>query len=122
MFETFQVQNDYDILGYSAALGGTLLTASNFVCMRKLREVHFSVLIFAFSVMSAVMSAAIVGSLATFRIPDSAEEWTYSVLVGVFGLFGQALLAMALRLVSRKHINADMCAIMDPLGQTPQSR
>jgi len=34
-------------------MGGTLLTAANFVCMRKLRGIHFSVLIFAFSVMSA---------------------------------------------------------------------
>ena len=39
-FYISQQQNDYDMIGYCAALGGTLLTASNFVCMRKLREVN----------------------------------------------------------------------------------
>lgn len=65
--------------------------------MRKLREVHFSVLIFAFSVMSALMSAAVVGCVAEFKLPRDTEEWVYAVMVGVFGLFGQSLLAVALR-------------------------
>ena len=62
-----QEQDRYDLVGYSAALGGTLLTASNFVCMRRLRAVHFSVLIFAFSVSSAALSAAAVQWAAEFR-------------------------------------------------------
>lgn len=34
----FQIQShQLDVIGYGAAMGGTLLTASNFVCMRKLR-------------------------------------------------------------------------------------
>ncbi len=67
-FTNPQEQNGgYDMVGYSAALGGTLLTASNFVCMRRLRAVHFSVLIFAFSVSSAILSAAVVAAMAEFR-------------------------------------------------------
>lgn len=76
---------------------GTLLTASNFVCMRRLREVHFSVLIFAFSLMSAAMSAVMVSAVASFKLPKTPEEWIWSVMVGVFGLCGQSLLAVALR-------------------------
>ena len=49
--------------------------ASNFVCMRKLREVHFSVLIFAFSVMSAIVSATIVPLVAEYRLPRTPEGW-----------------------------------------------
>ena len=78
-------------------MGGTLLTASNFVCMRKLREVHFSVLIFAFSVTSAVVSAVIVAVVDEFELPLTLEEWVYAIMVGVFGLLGQCLLAIALR-------------------------
>ena len=85
------------MIGYGAALGGTLLTASNFVCMRKLRDVHFTVLIFAFSAMSAILSACMVPLVASFKLPNSLEEWVYAVLVGVFGLIGQSLLALALR-------------------------
>ncbi len=87
------------MIGYGAAMGGTLLTAANFVCMRKLRGIHFSVLIFAFSVMSAGLSAVIVSLTpgAKFLLPNTMEEWVYSVLVGVFGILGQSLLAVALR-------------------------
>eukprot|EP00095_Tigriopus_kingsejongensis_P009182 snap_masked-scaffold145_size311916-processed-gene-2.8 protein:Tk09182 transcript:snap_masked-scaffold145_size311916-processed-gene-2.8-mRNA-1 annotation:"transmembrane protein " len=89
--------NDYDGLGYGAAFLGTLMTASNFVCMRKLREVHFSVLIFAFSVMSVIVSSIVVATTAEFTLPETSEEWAYAVLVGVFGFLGQSLLAVALR-------------------------
>uniref|UniRef100_A0A0K2T8K4 EamA domain-containing protein n=2 Tax=Lepeophtheirus salmonis TaxID=72036 RepID=A0A0K2T8K4_LEPSM len=89
--------HEYDMVGYGAALGGTILTASNFVCMRKLRDVHFSVLIFAFSVMSCVMSSCIVPLVGSFVLPETIEEWVYAVLVGVFGLLGQSLLALALK-------------------------
>ncbi len=85
------------MVGYGAALAGTLLTASNFVCMRRLREVHFSVLIFAFSIMSGIMSAAMVPIFSDYKLPKTSEEWAYAVLVGVFGLLGQSLLAIALK-------------------------
>ena len=95
---SFQLQRqNQDMIGYGAALAGTLLTASNFVCMRKLRNVHFSVLIFAFSVMSGIMSAAVVPVFSEYKLPKTNEEWAYAVLVGIFGLLGQSLLAVALK-------------------------
>ena len=100
MYTCFQIQaHPVDMIGYGAAMGGTLLTAANFVCMRKLRGIHFSVLIFAFSVMSAALSATIVAVTpgAKFLLPATLEEWVYAVLVGVFGILGQSLLAVALR-------------------------
>ena len=98
MIISFQLQRqNQDMIGYGAALAGTLLTASNFVCMRKLRNVHFSVLIFAFSVMSGIMSAAVVPVFSEYKLPKTNEEWAYAVLVGIFGLLGQSLLAVALK-------------------------
>ena len=58
--------------------------ASNFVCMRKLREVHFSVLIFAFSVMSAIVSATIVPLVAEYRLPRTPEGWVRLISVNAF--------------------------------------
>lgn len=65
--------------------------------MRKLREVHFSVLIFAFSIMSGILSSVIVALTAEFNVPQTSEEWTFAILVGVFGVLGQSLLAIALK-------------------------
>ena len=88
------------MVGYGAAFAGTLLTASNFVCMRRLRMVHFSVLIFAFSVMSAIMSAAMIPIFSEYKLPKTMEEWIYALFVGLFGLLGQSLLAIALKFES----------------------
>ena len=51
---------------------------------------------FLFVALSAVIVALTPG--AKFLLPNSMEEWVYSVLVGVFGILGQSLLAVALRL------------------------
>ena len=32
-----------------------------------------------------------------FLLPGSLEEWVYAVLVGIFGILGQSLLALALK-------------------------
>jgi len=49
--------------------------------------------------MSASLSAVIVALTpgAEFLLPGTLEEWVYALLVGIFGILGQALLAMALR-------------------------
>ena len=88
---------NHDMIGYGAAFAGTLLTASNFVCMRRLRNVHFSVLIFAFSIMSAIMSAAMIPIFSEYKLPKTSEEWAYAIFVGIFGILGQSLLAIALK-------------------------
>ena len=85
------VQNmqHYDVAGYVAAVCGTLLTAANFVMVRKLKDVHFSVLIFSFSVMSLLASLILTPLVSTFTFPPCWQEWTYCILVGLSGYFGQ---------------------------------
>ena len=63
----------------------------------RLRNVHFSVLIFAFSIMSAIMSAAMIPIFSEYKLPKTSEEWAYAIFVGIFGILGQSLLAIALK-------------------------
>ena len=85
------VQNlqHYHVAGYIAAICGTFLTATNFVMVRKLKDVHFSVLIFSFSAMSLLISLIVTPLVGTFTLPTSWQEWTYCILVGLCGYFGQ---------------------------------
>ena len=71
-------------------------TASIFIFVRKLRKVHYSVIIFAFSITSMVVSS-ITSFADEFKIPNIPNAWIYVSLVGVFGMLGQCLLATALR-------------------------
>ena len=71
-------------------------TASIFIFVRKLRKVHYSVIIFAFSITSMVVSS-ITSFVDEFKIPNIPNAWIYVSLVGVFGMLGQCLLATALR-------------------------
>jgi len=87
---------DIDWVGYGFTFLGTLLTASIFIFVRKLRKVHYSVIIFAFSITSMVVSS-ITSFVDEFKIPNIPNAWIYVSLVGVFGMLGQCLLATALR-------------------------
>ena len=85
------VQNlqHYDVVGYVAAVCGTLLTAVNFVMVRTLKNVHFSVLIFSFSALSLLVSIIMTPLVDKFTTPPCWQEWAYCILVGLSGYFGQ---------------------------------
>lgn len=88
---------NYNVLGYVAALFGTVFTAMNIVVMRKCKDVHFSVVVFQFSFWSLVISSCILFAGGTPSIPDQTPtQWMLIVLVAVFGLSGQILVAIAL--------------------------
>jgi drug/metabolite transporter (DMT)-like permease len=95
-----RVEN-YDGLGYSAAILGALFTAINIVVMRRCKEVHFSVLVLHFSAWSLLIASV----LANIHGPwtsgghlhnASLFHWGLAFLVGITGLLGQVLLARAL--------------------------
>lgn len=88
----------YNILGYVAAILGTIFMASNIVVMRKCKDIHFSVVVLHLSIWSLVVAAALVIWKQHFGLPRSPIEWGLVVLVGVFGLSGQVLVAKALGL------------------------
>lgn len=87
----------YNILGYVAAISGTVFTAFNIVVMRKCKDVHFSVVVFQFSFWSLVISSLILGLFGEIDIPtNTLHEWILVVLVAIFGVSGQILVAIAL--------------------------
>lgn len=90
----------YNVIGYCCALFGTLFTAMNIVVMRKCKDVHFSVVVFQFSFWSLIISTIILMVNSRGGAPDvpdqSRFEWLLVVLVAVFGLSGQILVAIAL--------------------------
>jgi drug/metabolite transporter (DMT)-like permease len=93
----------YDGLGYSAAVVGALFTAINIVVMRRCKEIHFSILVLHFSVWSLIVAGLLLwaggpwagGSGGSLR-HASLVQWGLALMVGVFGLSGQVLLARAL--------------------------
>jgi len=91
-----QVSKDIDWLGYGFTFLGTLFTASIFIFLRKLRNVHYLVIIFAFSVTTVVVSG-IITFADDFKLPYTPMAWLYIPLVGIFGMLGQCLQAIALR-------------------------
>ena len=50
--------------------------------------------------MSAIMSAAMIPIFSEYKLPKTMEEWIYALFVGLFGLLGQSLLAIALKFES----------------------
>jgi drug/metabolite transporter (DMT)-like permease len=97
LFPTVGEEETYNILGYAAALCGTLFTAINIVVMRKCKDVHFSVVVFQFSFWSLVISSLILGFFGEIEMPEnSVNEWVLVLLVAVFGVSGQILVAIAL--------------------------
>ncbi|XP_059489920.1 solute carrier family 35 member G1-like [Neocloeon triangulifer] len=91
----------YDGLGYLAAVCGALFTAINIVVMRRCKEVHYSILVLHFSIWSLLIA----GILTQIHGPwtsgghlyyASLVHWGLALLIGVTGLLGQVLLARAL--------------------------
>ena len=46
------------------------------------------------------MSAAMIPIFSEYKLPNTMEEWIYALFVGLFGLLGQSLLAIALKFES----------------------
>lgn len=87
----------YNVLGYVAALCGTVFTAINIVVMRKCKDVHYSVVVFQFSFYSLLISSGILFLFGEWEFPNNSnQEWLLCILVAVFGVSGQILVAIAL--------------------------
>jgi len=92
---------NYDGLGYSAAVLGALFTAINIVVMRRCKDVHFSILVLHFSVWSLLVASLLANVHGPWTSGGhlhnaSLFHWGLAILVGVTGLLGQVLLAHAL--------------------------
>lgn len=94
--------HEYDVFGYLCAFGATLFMALNIVVMRKCKDVHFSVVVLHLSLWSLFVSLAVMLTLKQHHhqnllsLTHGLHEWGLAVLVSIFGLLGQVLVAKAL--------------------------
>ncbi|XP_065336171.1 solute carrier family 35 member G1-like [Cloeon dipterum] len=92
---------NWDVWGYTAAILCAFFTAINIVLMRKCKEVHYSLLVFHFSVWCTVMALILNFVPGPWEsggnlIDATLVQWVFAVLVGILGLVGQVLLTRAL--------------------------
>nr|CAD7415424.1 unnamed protein product [Timema cristinae] len=96
-----QTHQHYDVVGYACAVTATLFTAFNMVVMRKCKDIHFSVVVLQLSSWSLLVASVLLGILGhhhgeIFVPPRGLLQWGLAVVVSVFGLSGQVLVARAL--------------------------
>ncbi|XP_059489830.1 solute carrier family 35 member G1-like [Neocloeon triangulifer] len=92
---------NWNVLGYTAAILCAFFTGINIVLMRKCKEVHFSFLVLHFSVWSLAMAIILdftpgPWDLEGNLLDSDYIEWILATLAGVTGLFGQVFLTKAL--------------------------
>nr|CAD7260189.1 unnamed protein product [Timema shepardi] len=96
-----QTHQHYDVVGYACAVTATLFTAFNMVVMRKCKDIHFSVVVLQLSSWSLLVASVLLGILGHHHgeiivPPRGLLQWGLAVIVSVFGLSGQVLVARAL--------------------------
>ena len=89
-----------DTMGFIAAFAGSLIIAAGMMCSKQLlkqHNTHFSVIVFAESVIPVVLSALAVPLVSTYEIPNTSEEWICAFLVGILQFLGQCTMILPLR-------------------------
>ncbi|XP_067137424.1 solute carrier family 35 member G1-like [Centruroides vittatus] len=84
------------IWGIVAAITSTLFGAGVYIVLRKLKNLHHSVVMFNFGWV-AVIETAIITSIFGFNIPKCGLNQGLIVLLGIFSFFGQSLMTQALQ-------------------------
>lgn len=84
------------IWGIVAAVTSTLFGAGVYIVLRKLKDVHHSVVMFNFGWI-AVFETLIITSIFGFDIPKCGLNQRLIVLLGIFSFCGQCLMTMALQ-------------------------
>ncbi|XP_054166947.1 solute carrier family 35 member G1-like [Oppia nitens] len=89
------------LIGLAYSIGATLIGASVYVLVRKLKSLHHSVILFNFSWVAITETAMISLLTNNFKLPDNIEainanSWLMC-LVAIFSFYGQLLLTKALQ-------------------------
>lgn len=88
-----------NLLGAASALGGTVCSANVYILLRKLKVLHYAVIMLVFSVVGMAMSyAANLAAPHSPCLPCALSDRAYLVLLGLFSFLGQLLLTKALQL------------------------
>lgn len=92
--QSYSMEN---LIGAMSALSGTICSANVYILIRKLKSLHYAVIMTTFATIGIVMSHT--GSLVfgNLCLPCSFKERLYLLLLGVFSFCGQVLLTKALQ-------------------------
>lgn len=92
--QSYSMEN---LIGAMSALCGTICSANVYILIRKLKSLHYAVIMMTFATIGIAMShtgSLIFGNLC---LPCSFRERLYLLLLGVFSFCGQVLLTKALQ-------------------------
>ncbi|GFR00652.1 solute carrier family 35 member G1 [Trichonephila clavata] len=91
------VTNPNYFVGLGCAFGCVIILSITIVSLRKMRDVHFSVVLVYFGVIGAIENGSLVYLLAEYSLPECGWDATLMMMVGVLGFFGHCFLVMAIQ-------------------------
>ncbi|GFY70336.1 solute carrier family 35 member G1 [Trichonephila inaurata madagascariensis] len=91
------VTNPNYYAGLGCAFGCVIILSVTIVSLRKMKDVHFSVVLVYFGVIGAIENGSLVYLLAEYSLPECGWDATLMMLVGVLGFFGHCFLVMAIQ-------------------------
>lgn len=93
-FHGYSTEN---LLGAVSALCGTVCSANVYILIRKLKSLHYAVIMMTFAMVGIVMSHSASLAFGALCLPCSFKERLYLLLLGIFSFCGQVLLTKALQ-------------------------
>ncbi|GAB6026494.1 hypothetical protein CHUAL_012919 [Chamberlinius hualienensis] len=87
-----------NLLGSLYALAGTVCSANVYVLIRKLKSLHYAVIMATFATIGITMSQTTSLIVGKTCIPCPFEERVYLLILGLFSFLGQVLLTKSLQL------------------------
>jgi len=85
------------VIGYLVALCGTMVLASRMILTKKLNHLHYSVLFFTESTITMMSTTIVIIFTTGFKLPDTAPEIFYSLMVGICGNLAFNLMYVAMK-------------------------
>lgn len=86
-----------DITGIVSAVGCVLLLSLTFIALRKMKDVHFSVIMVYLGFIGAVENAGITATISHFSWPRCGLDVAWVLMVAIFGFVGNSCLTLAIQ-------------------------
>ncbi|GFT94812.1 solute carrier family 35 member G1 [Nephila pilipes] len=87
---------DY-LTGLGCAFSCILILSITFVALRKMKDIHFSVVLVYFGAIGAIENGTLTHFLSGYSLPQCGWDAVLMMLVGVFGFAGHCFLVMAIQ-------------------------
>lgn len=94
--KTEGVDKNDELTGLLYSMGATVIGASVYIFVRKVKECHDSVILFNFSLVAVIESSILTGVQNGFSLPTGNAPWLL-IALAVLSFYGQLLLTRALQ-------------------------